>query len=81
MSTKKPKYPSTALGYFCYLHDNGADIFVNAVNKRIIQCTADSDGHTFRVDFILDKEYNGSERSIYKNLREQKYEIVNIRMY
>ena len=81
MSTRKPKYPSTPLGYFCFLHDNGADIFVNAVNNRIIQCKANSNGNEFRVDFILDKEYNNSEREIYKRLVAEQYTIVNVRMY
>lgn len=81
MSTKKPKYPTTSVGYFCYLHDYGAVITVNTVNHRIIQCITNSDGHDFRVDFILDKEYNEDERKIYDNIRKENYKIVNVRMY
>ena len=81
MSTKKPKYPSTSAGYFAYLHDYGAEISINGLNKRIINCIASSDGHEFRVDFILDKEYNKPAKELYKRIMKEEYNIVNIRMY
>ena len=81
MSTKKPKYPSTELGYFCYLHDYGAEIYLDPINKKIIRCIANSDGHDFRVDFILEKEYNKTEKSLVKDIMNEKFKIVNMRMY
>ena len=81
MSTKKPKYPTTAAGYFCYLHDTGAVSTVNQVHKNVIICRTNSDGHEFRVDFILDKDYIHSEDNIHKHIKSGTYKIVNVRMY
>lgn len=79
MSTKKPKYPSTSAGYFAYLMDYGG--VCDILTPTLLRVRATSNGSEFRVDFYLDKPYNGDVQDIRKAIMKGSPSIVNVKMY
>lgn len=79
MSTKKPKYPTTAAGYFAYLMDYGG--VCDIVSSTMLRVKASSNGNDFLVDFYLDKPYNDKVENIRKAIMKGSYKIINVKMY
>lgn len=79
MSTKKPKYPTTAAGYFAYLMDYGG--VCDIISPTMLRVKASSNGNDFLVDFYLDKPYNDKVENIRKAIMKGSYKIINVKMY